>query len=320
MTRKKKPRGKKTAKGKNRAARARQRAKKKLSCPRKPSAGTPDVVGRFLARAGLRNRLSPREFHDALQRRFPEQTRILYDAEPAYKSGNTGPYYTAKNSSLEFSLAVISQYWGNRLEEYLAWFVHREWPPAQRILDVGCDNGILTCFYAHYFPDAEVFGIDCCPEAIACANELAAKLGLDNVRFHHADVMDMPAHLAEKPYDLITSSFVACNIAQRPERSFRSTEDCVSNCTDPDLTSYANALAALLAEDGTLVSSDGMKCLATFASWSRALCDSGIGIDWSECVCLSLPEGDDNALDDRPVLIGSKQDDASYQPDDVRAL
>ncbi len=292
----------------------------KLLGPRKPSPGTPDVVGHFLARTGLHNRVYRPEFHAALERRFPEHAKALYDEASAHKEGNTRPYYTAKNSSLDFSQAVNSQFWGDRLEEYLAWFVQREWPPAHRILDVGCDNGILTCFYAHYFPDAEVFGIDICPEAIERARELAAKLCLDNVQFHHADALDMPAHLAEKPYDLVASSFVACNIAHPVQGPFASTEECMSNPSDPDLASYAHALSELLAEGGTLVSADGMKSLAAFASWSRALCDSGIEIDWSECDCLSLSEGSDKALYGRPVLIGSKQDGASYQPGDIRAL
>ena len=63
----------------------------------------------------------------------------------------------------------------------------KEPPAATRILDIGCDNGLATCFYASQRPDAEVLGIDRCAEGIACAEHLASMLGLKNVTFIHGD-------------------------------------------------------------------------------------------------------------------------------------
>lgn len=96
--------------------------------------------------------------------------------------------YRAKNANWELSRDVTSQYAGRQYANYLSLFVAVKEPPtATRILDIGCDNGVATCFYASQFPDAEVFGIDRCAEGIGCAEHLARILGLKNVKFIHGD-------------------------------------------------------------------------------------------------------------------------------------
>jgi SAM-dependent methyltransferase len=68
------------------------------------------------------------------------------------------------------------------------WFEHH--PPATRLLDVGCGPGVLTCAYGLALPDAEVVGVDAAPEAVACAEELAARVGARNVSFLVGDYLD----------------------------------------------------------------------------------------------------------------------------------
>ena len=68
------------------------------------------------------------------------------------------------------------------------WFEHH--PPATRLLDVGCGPGVLTCAYGLALPDAEVVGIDAVPEAVACAEELAGRVGAGNVSFVVGDYLD----------------------------------------------------------------------------------------------------------------------------------
>ncbi|HEV7865049.1 MAG TPA: class I SAM-dependent methyltransferase, partial [Acidimicrobiia bacterium] len=71
------------------------------------------------------------------------------------------------------------------------WFEHH--PPATRLLDVGCGPGVLTCAYALALPGAEVVGIDAVPEAVACAEELADRLGATNASFMVGDFLDPAA-------------------------------------------------------------------------------------------------------------------------------
>ena len=69
---------------------------------------------------------------------------------------------------------------------WLRWWSEHH-PPARRLLDVGCGPGVLTCAYALALPEAEVVGVDVVPGAVACAEELARRVGAGNASFVVAD-------------------------------------------------------------------------------------------------------------------------------------
>ncbi|WP_168224998.1 trans-aconitate 2-methyltransferase [Azoarcus sp. DD4] len=56
-----------------------------------------------------------------------------------------------------------------------------------RILDVGCNIGYLTSWYARCRPAAEVWGIDASPSSIDVARRFATRLGLANLRYASSD-------------------------------------------------------------------------------------------------------------------------------------
>jgi len=148
--------------------------------------------------------------------------------------------YRAKNASWELSRDVTSQYAGRQYANYLSLFVAAKEPPtATRILDIGCDNGIATCFYASQFPDAEVFGIDRCAEGIACAEHLVRILGLKNVTFIHGDAFasGLESRYAE-----------ACDLVAMTLSGYEALDD-------PQLTNVAVAafLHRLISPKGTLI-------------------------------------------------------------------
>ena len=82
------------------------------------------------------------------------------------------PLYEAKNASLDLSLDIASRFDGDFSRKYLKWFLGEGFGAPKSILDIGCESGLLTCFYASVYPDAEVLGIDRCMTAIARAEEL----------------------------------------------------------------------------------------------------------------------------------------------------
>lgn len=148
--------------------------------------------------------------------------------------------YTAKNASWELSRDVTSQFAGRQYANYLSLFVAAKEPPtATRILDIGCDNGIATCFYASQFPDAEVIGVDRCAEGIACANHLARILGLKNVAFIHGDAFRS---------DLESRNAGACDLVAMTLSGYEALED-------PRLTNVTLAafLHRLVSPKGTLI-------------------------------------------------------------------
>ncbi len=117
----------------------------------------------------------------------------------------TSEFYLAKNTNLKLSIDIASGYYHDLYQKYLEWFIKEQFDQPNRLLDIGCENGILTCFYSQIYPDAEVIGIDNCSQAIQCAQELSKKLNLSNVKFITADVNGLPSNISDLKFDCITA-------------------------------------------------------------------------------------------------------------------
>lgn len=86
------------------------------------------------------------------------------------------------------------------------------------VLDLGCGPGEITCELARRLPGATFVGVDHSAEAIARAQQLAAHLGLSNIRFERRDLEDFA------PGDRIdlVMMFDAFHHVLDPERFLRS--------------------------------------------------------------------------------------------------
>jgi SAM-dependent methyltransferase len=127
--------------------------------------------------------------------------QALYDRE---EQENDDEFYELKNQSLQLSLD-FSSYSGDLYRKYFEWMLHHKNLKAKRILDIGCDNGIVTCFYATLFPESEVVGIDIGENAIKCAWDLAKKLELKNVTFKKMDFLKLGKEFPKEHFQLISS-------------------------------------------------------------------------------------------------------------------
>ena len=124
----------------------------------------------------------------------PEALKEVLTAEET--EGDPQAFYRAKNRTLETALTVSGAFGGDVLRkacglidassEVFCSAAVGEKPltgPAFRVAEAGCDCGIVSCFIAQRYPDAEVTGADLCAEGVSAAEKLAEKLGLSNVRF-----------------------------------------------------------------------------------------------------------------------------------------
>ena len=75
----------------------------------------------------------------------------------------------------------------------------------KRILDVGCGTGRGTLAYAHQFPEAELFAIDCAPAFLRYGHALAESEGA-TIHFRQMDAEHMD--FEDESFDLIVSHIV----------------------------------------------------------------------------------------------------------------
>lgn len=148
-----------------------------------------------------------------------------------------------------------------------------------RILEVGCDCGIISCFLAKRFPEARITGLDRCGESIAAAKELAARLKLANVEFL-TGTPEALAGTSETPvpgFDTVVSLRTMHENCVVADEETLSPEKYEEACTEA-LKGYAGALAALMVPGGCLFTVERADTEELLRAWQAALAAAGITV------------------------------------------
>lgn len=172
--------------------------------PDKPES---NFVERYFSSIGMKKPRSSKTFWARIEKRFGEQGQAFSTIIDRRESGADVDPYAIKNSSLEMSIEISSQYDSPRIKSYLKWFVAESITNLSTIVDLGCENGIITCAYANLFPNARVIGIDRSRESLAIARELAAKLQLTNIEFRLIEGTENDFGLNGIRADVISATF-----------------------------------------------------------------------------------------------------------------
>ena len=110
---------------------------------------------------------------------------------------------------VEYPSYAIPQSYPDKLAVVAAMFGMDPVPPGRaRVLDVGCGSGGNLLPMALLWPGGEYVGIDLASTAIDKAKASAAQLGLTNIRFEAADLMDLPADFGTFDY-IIAHGFIS---------------------------------------------------------------------------------------------------------------
>lgn len=266
----------------------------------------------YLNRLGLKPSKGPRQFWNDLEYRHGRRNlsalkKALENRSPGLA---TDDVYVLKNQSLALSLD-FSNYSADLYRRFFEWWVGRDPVPREpkRILDLGCDNGIVTCFLASLYPEATVIGVDIEENAVACANALAAKLALCNVKFQVCDVTanDLPFESAS--FDCIVSvrsfheilEFFRHQAQDRPPLHFAIKDLLGGPAASHDLHTLQAVRQLLRGDEAELISFERLPWMASVTVWVDWLAKAGLAIGWQESGWISFQEvGQSESM---PVLV-----------------
>ena len=160
------------------------------------------------------------------------------------------------------------------------WFEHR--PPAGRLLDVGCGPGVLTCAYALALPEAEVVGIDAVPAAVACAEELATRLGAGNASFVVGDAVDPATGGGDFDQLVAVTALADAGLYPYDPPEARRALSSVADVDGPGLrfrSPGVEALVGRLAAGGSLLAFDRTPDVSQAVRFGAALVHAGAELD-----------------------------------------
>ncbi len=148
----------------------------------------------YLTEIDLKGYESLHQFWRQLDTKYPRpQVKALEQAYSRLEEGDEAGFYETIFQDYDIAFAFA----GLRISLYKSvcdWITKSLEPNStnspNQILDAGCGNGILTCYLAKLFPEAQVLGIDLSEDAIKHAQTLAEKLSLKNIRFEKGDIKD----------------------------------------------------------------------------------------------------------------------------------
>lgn len=239
----------------------------------------------FFHRVGLRCPSEPDSFEHYLESEFGQDGVRVRDHLEKILEGvenSDQDFWDLKNQSLELSLFLSSQEMSDFYNTYLNWFdkIFEKNSP-KNILDIGCENGILTCYYAESFPTANVLGIDTSKAAISCAQKLADQLDIENVTFANSDALNPSCEIVGRNFDLITSIMFYSNAISMPviPEDWKSCEAKIpisGSWTDP-----LRSMSSILSSHGLFINVERLHSSLAHDWWNDALESAGLYSDTS---------------------------------------
>lgn len=194
------------------------------------------------------------------------------------------------NQSLQMSLLAAAFYdrvFFRRVMEYLC-----EYDSFWRgdILDIGCGNGILTCFLALRHADSCVTGVDLSRNAISVAEELAGKLSVGNVHFTGPDEL-----VRRKCDTLFSSRTVHENVAWTALSEVHKKAALSVEEQEKQHRKYAQELSVFVRPQGYLVSVERYDDDSAYAGLLCALERAGFAPVKGTRMQFSCKNGDESA-------------------------
>jgi SAM-dependent methyltransferase len=202
---------------------------------------------------------------------------------------------------------------------FLNWFARERLPSPKRLLDVGCDNGVLTCFYAKLFPDSEVVGIDLYESSIDRAKELAEKLSLNNVSFQVLNLNQAPDAFRGPPFDIVTATNVLTIDEENCSRTSLLADTQQLEIAPEHLNKLRCVQRLTTPDSGILLTTNSFDDRAV-GLFTRMLSQAGFSLNWRRSAIIDWPDWN-KKRETCPVLVAEhRKEPSDWSVDDAVAF
>jgi SAM-dependent methyltransferase len=237
---------------------------------------TESDVEAFFAKIGISRPKSEAVFIKRGRKRFGDAFDKVMSVIAQRAAGNKIDPYDLKNASLDLSLYVGEQYTSETWRAFAQWIVREQLPAPERVLDLGCESGVVSCLLATLWPQSQILGIDRSGSAISAARGLATWLGLKNVTFAQSD--NARQYLAQNPntFSIVLATLVMHELLNDPNArepftwTYVDLEDIHLTDADEFAISVLHEVRKSVVQNGLLISLDRSHTSAT--SWWYAQC------------------------------------------------
>ena len=191
--------------------------------------------------------------------------------------------YEFKNKDYDKCMLLTGSYDGDIIRRTGNWIINNKEYFGKRILDAGCDCGLISCFLGVNFPESEIVSIDRGINGVKIGEKLAAKLGLKNITFVSSDLKDFE----EDGFDTVFSMRTMMENGSCKEDPFDEFKVQAGNFREA-FDDYAGLLASKVGENGFLVSIENTDRDPILLGWLGALYNAGlcaIKDGYSEYIC-----------------------------------
>ncbi|MCM3690950.1 class I SAM-dependent methyltransferase [Neobacillus niacini] len=260
-----------------------------------PTSETNDFITSYFEKVSMPFHKGIEDFEDYLYNQHPKRTidRILKMMGNRMDEGGNiyTNIYRRKNEYLRLSLD-ISSFSSNQYKHFFEWLMSLPDINPTKILDIGCDNGFASCFYASLFPTSQVIGIDVNEKALECAKELALQLDLQNIEFKKLDFANIENQFSPDSFDLIVSLCSLHEIAQPIllPRSWSFKEGVQLAEESFKKVDTITKLESLLMEHGAILSMERLPNVEIIAARAVSFEKSDIYVDWSKTKKITYDE------------------------------
>lgn len=268
---------------------------------------TYEQVEQYMQQVGLKYIKSSNDFIAGLMMKTDKEytTKLASElnARGTGQSVSNAVFYRMKNESLDASIFVSAAFDGGLFRHLGNMIIDNSDLFGGKIIDFGCDCGIVTCFIAKMYPDCNIVGVDVNELAVKNAKLLAEKLGLKNVSFVTSSVFE---YNDNEKADTVCSFRGLLDICYEETKAlpFFGERESRENMYARAFSNYALAISGSLKDGGRLVSVERYTADYGWLGWMKALESHSLSFQSDRCSVMRA--SDINSVKEYSVTFAQK--------------